>query len=342
MERAGKILVVAPAWIGDMVLSQSLYKALGGRGDEVHVLAPAWSHAVLARMPEVSKSFETPAGHGELKFGARRATAKILQRERYDRAIVLPRSFKAALIPYLARIPVRTGYCGEMRYGLLNDVRFLGRRPPARIVDRYVNLAPPRKQRGGRPQFDAPAPALTIDEANARACVKTLGLALDSAVVAMMPGAAFGPSKQWPPDYFAEVAARFVRDGFQVWLLGSPADRDVGDKICAELGGAAHNLCGRTKLADVIDLLALADKAVTNDSGLMHIAAAVGCPVVAVYGATSVDYTPPMLAASKRMFHPLKCSPCWQKTCRYGHYKCLTEVKPAAVYQNAQTLKRGA
>ena len=325
-----------------MVLSQSLYKVLSGWGAEVHVLAPAWSHAVLSRMPEVSASFETPATHGELKLGARRALARTLRREHYDRAIVLPASLKAALIPWFARIPIRTGWRGEMRYGLLNDMRLLGANPPSRIVDRYVGLAPPRGQKS---PCDTPSPSLTIDEVNLRERVQALGLNLERPVVAMMPGAAFGPSKQWPPGHFAQVAERCVSEGFQVWLLGSQADHAVGDEIrsrAGEASGEVFNLCGRSSLVDTVDLLSLADKAVTNDSGLMHIAAAVGCPVVAMYGATAPDYTPPMITASKRMHHSLECSPCWNKTCRYGHYKCLTEVRPDEVYHELRELRRGA
>ena len=334
-----KVLVVAPAWVGDMVLSQSLYKVLNGRGAEVHVMAPASSRELLARMPEVEMTLAVPATHGELKLGARYVSARRLRGLRHDRAIVLPRSLKSALMPWFMRIPVRTGYLGEMRYGVLNDIRRLGDNPPARMVDRYVNLAP---LRGESLSFDAPSPALTVDVANLEACVEKFELDLQRAVVAMMPGAAYGPSKQWPTAYFADMARRYVNDGSQVWVLGSRADAVAGETIAAKGGKRVRNLCGQTKLIDTVDLLSLADHAVTNDSGLMHVAAAVGCPVVAMYGATPIDYTPPMTDASKCMSHPIECRPCRRKECRYGHYQCLTEIKPDVVFREAQALRRGA
>ena len=338
-----------------MVLSQSLYKVLSGWGNEVHVIAPAWSREVIERMPEVAMSFESPARHGELKLSERTKLAHALRNNHYSRAIVLPRSLKAAYIPWAARIPVRTGYRGEYRYGLINDMRPLDKKSLVRIVDRYVNLAPPvngvgskmgNKSRDGRHDdslaFPAPAPSLTIDAKNIKRLVEENNLDMDKPIIAMMPGAAFGRSKQWPPKYFADVAKNHIRDGAQIWIFGSRNDFVTGEDIAREAGDGVVNLCGQTELVDTVDLLSLADKAVSNDSGLMHIAAAVGCPVVAMYGATSVDYTPPMIKASQSLHNKLPCSPCWKKTCRYGHYRCLTEIKPDKVYDISLGLRRGA
>ena len=332
-----RILIIGPAWIGDMVLAQSLYKSLKRRDvtTEIDVVAPAWSKPLLHRMPEVSRVIGMPAGHGELRLRARRRLGRQL-RGAYDRAIVLPRSIKAALLPWFARVPMRTGYRGEWRYGLINDMRPLDRAAMPKIVARFVFLgAPP----GASPNnIETPAPALTVDRSNRDACRRRLGLEKHSKVLALMPGAAFGRAKRWPTEYFAEVARRYVESGWQVWVFGADADRELGEKIRTGNERATENLCGRTMLEEAIDLMSLADLAVTNDSGLMHVAAAVGCPVVALYGSTSPAYTPPMTDRARLLWRHLECSPCWKRTCRYGHYGCLTGIFPDEVHEAARRL----
>lgn len=339
---APRVLVVGPAWVGDMLLSQSLYKSLVARDPATHiaVLAPAWSRPLLARMPEVAEVVASPFGHGDLRLGERRSLGRSL-RGRYDQALVLPRSLKAALAPWFARVPRRTGYRGEWRYGFINDMRPLDAAAMPRIVQRFVYLG---MDAGAAPvRGETPPPALEIDPANRAACVARHGLDAAAPALALMPGAAFGRSKQWPPAHFAAAADRVAADGRQVWIFGSAADRDTGDAIAAAMRAPATNLCGRTSLEDVVDLLSLADGALSNDSGLMHVAAAVGCPVVAFYGATAPEYTPPMSSRARQLHRGLPCSPCWQGVCRYGHYRCMTEIKPAqAVAALAEIAPRAA
>ncbi len=346
-----RILVVGPAWIGDMVLAQSLYKSLKRRDAEVEidVVAPAWSQALLKRMPEVSRAVEMPAGHGELKLGARLRLGRRLRERGYDQAIVLPRSLKAALLPWFAGVPVRTGFRGEMRYGLINDVRVLDEKAMPKIVTRFVFLGQP-PETSPDDELETSAPALRVDSDNRDACLRRLGLETDAPVLGLMPGAAFGRSKQWPPEHFAEIARRYAGEGRRVWIFGSDADREIGERIRAassspgspgSVSSATVNLCGRTTLGEAIDLMSLADFAVTNDSGLMHVAAAVGCPLVAVYGATTPAYTPPMTVRSKCLWLNLECSPCWSRTCRYGHYRCLTGVSPDAVREAVREVEEG-
>ena len=338
---AKRILVIGPAWVGDMVLAQSLYKSLKRRdaATEIDVVAPAWSKALLGRMPEVSRVIEMPAGHGELRLRTRYRLGRRLCARGYDQAIVLPRSLKAALLPWFARVPVRTGFRGEMRYGLINDMRPLDKAAMPKIVTRFVSLGHFSGEASG--DLETPLPALTVSENNRIVALARLGLTEDARILALMPGAAFGQSKQWPPVYFADTARRYASDGWQVWIFGDDADRALGEQIAKLAGHAAciMNLCGRTSLADAVDLISLAKLAVTNDSGLMHIAAAVGCPLVAVYGATSPDYTPPMIARSKILWRNLECSPCWSRTCRYGHYRCLTEISQDDVCEAACSLE---
>ena len=326
-ETAGdeRILVVGPAWVGDMVMAQALYKTLRQRFPHaaIDVLAPRWSLPLIERMPEVEEAIEMPLGHGDFGFFTRRRLGRSLRSRGYTRAIVLPRSFKAALVPFFARIPVRTGYRGEMRFGLLNDLRPLDKRVLTQTVQRQVALALPPGAEGEVPAI--PEPRLTVDEARCTELFQTLRLYRGRPVVAFMPGAEYGPAKQWPPASYAALAERLVAQGYQVWILGSAKERDLGEQIAAGREWII-NLAGRTQLVDAVDLLSLARCAVTNDSGLMHVAAAVGVPLVAIYGSSSPGYTPPLSSQAEVVYHGLDCSPCFERRCPLGHTNCLNGI----------------
>ena len=333
------VLVVGPAWVGDMVMAQSLYKTLKLRSNApVDVVAPGWSRAVLARMPEVRESIELSIGHGEFGWGQRRRLGRSLAGKGYGHAIVLPRSFKSALVPFYAGIPVRTGYRGEMRWGLINDMRTLEREILPRTVDRFVALGLPRDA-ALPPQI--PPPRLEVDDENQRRLCAEFGLDSHAPAVAMMPGAEYGPAKCWPLEYFAELARCLDDDGFQVWVLGSAKDRRAGEQACERAPGAV-NLCGRTRIEDAIDLLALANSAVTNDSGLMHVAAAVGTHVVAMYGSTTPAFTPALTANKLELYLGLECSPCFRRECPLGHLRCLREIEPDRVFRALSAVRRRA
>ena len=323
-----KVLIVGPAWIGDMVMAQSLCKTLRQRDPEltIDMYAPGWSLPVVRRMPEVGAALESPFRHGEFDWRARRREGRRLREREYDRAIVLPRSFKSALVPWHAGIPVRTGFRGEMRFGLLNDIRRLDPVTLPRTVDRYVALG---LERGAHPDA-VPHPGLSVDRENQRALRESLALHDPARVVGLLPGAEYGPAKQWPATSFRELAAALTRAGIGVWIFGSDAERPLGDSIAAGADGAV-NLCGRTSLADAIDLIALCSDVVTNDSGLMHIAAATGVRVVAIYGSSSPHYTPPLTDDATIVWLQLSCSPCFDRECRYGHYRCLREIDASDV-----------
>jgi heptosyltransferase II len=326
------ILIVGPSWVGDMVMAQSLFKLLKERFPEIEldVLAPAWSLPIIARMPEIRKGVVSPAMHGEIALRRRWQLARSLQATGYQQAIILPRSLKAALIPWMARIPRRTGFRGEMRYHLVNDMHEFDERKLDQTVKRFVALG----MEPSEPMPPVPQPALSVSAAHQQRILKRLELATDRPVVAMMPGAEYGPAKCWPLQYFAALAGMLAGEGYGVWVLGSAKDRVAGDVIAAD--GQAQNLCGRTELEDVIDLLAYCDQAVSNDSGLMHIAAAVGTRVIALYGSTSPDFTPPL--TENRVLHYLgiECSPCFQRECPLGHFRCMREVLPAAVLESVR------
>jgi heptosyltransferase-2 len=286
-------------------------------------------------MRGIRRIIENPFAHGELALPARRRLAGELAREAYTRAFVLPNSWKSALVPFLARIPRRTGYIGEARWGLLNDARVLDRKALPRLVNRYAALA-------GAPRTlipTPPAPVLVPNVANRGAAMRTLHLRADPPVAILCPGAEFGPAKRWPPHHFADLGAHFLNDGLQVWIVGSPNDKMSATAVIQAAGETGHrfrDLTGRTDLGTAIDLLAVAAVVVSNDSGLMHAAAAVGAPLVALFGSSSPVYTPPLSPLAQVARIDIACSPCFKRECPLGHFKCMRELKPAFVYNLAR------
>lgn len=327
-----KLLVVGPAWVGDMVMAHALYRLLWQRRahPEIHVLAPAWSRPVIARMREVARAVELPTEHGELGLAKRYWVGRRLRREHYSQAIVLPRSLKAALVPFFARVPRRTGFKGEHRFGLINDMRELDAGELDQTVKRFVALAMEPVETV-LPQI--PEPRLEVDLANLADARERLEVEARGRSVALMPGAEYGEAKRWPLPYYAQLARRLAREDIEVLVLGSRNERALGESIVdfAE-NPRVHNLCGQTSLADVVDLLSAAPVAVTNDSGLMHVAAAVGAFVIAIYGSSSPAKTPPLTSQKAVLHRELECSPCFARTCPYHHLRCLTSISVDEVY----------
>ncbi|MCQ9470723.1 lipopolysaccharide heptosyltransferase II [Pseudomonas alliivorans] len=329
------ILIVGPSWVGDMVMAQTLFQCLKQRHPEcqIDVLAPEWSRPLLERMPEVRAALSFPLGHGALELATRRRIGKSLAGQ-YDQAILLPNSLKSALVPFFAGIKQRTGWRGEFRYGLLNDVRTLDKQRYPLMIERFMALAWDKGAELPRPY---PRPSLQIDPATRDAALAKFGLTLDRPVLALCPGAEFGESKRWPAEHYAQVADARIREGWQVWLFGSQKDHPVGETIRENLIPGLReesvNLSGQTSLAEAIDLLSCADSVVSNDSGLMHVAAALNRPLVAVYGSTSPAFTPPLADEVEVVRLGIECSPCFDRTCRFGHYNCMRLLEPGAVIQ---------
>ncbi len=326
-----KILIVGPSWVGDMVMAQSLFKVLKQRHPTVviDVLAPAWSRPLLERMPEVRRAIDMPLGHGQLQLGLRRSLGVELRPEKYDQAILLPNSLKSALTPYFARIPQRTGFIGEMRYGLLNDHRKLDKQTLSMTVQRFVSLA----DCAGAPLPDPiPAPCLTVADGSVDAAIDALDLvAPQGPVLGLCPGAEYGAAKRWPENYYTEVAQSYIAKGWRVWLFGSDKDTAVTCKIANGAGSACDDLAGKTSLAQAIDLMSRCDAVVSNDSGLMHVAAALNRPLVAVYGSSDPGFTPPLNERARVLDLALECSPCFERECPLGHLNCLVELMPEQV-----------
>lgn len=336
-----KVLIVGPAWVGDMVMVQSLFISLKQcePDSRIDVLAPAWSEPLLKRMPEVDRSVVQPTSHGKLDLGARIKLGKRLRANRYTQAIIIPRSLKAAIIPFVAKIPVRTGYRGEMRFGLLNDIRKLDKLQLTQTVQRYVALGQPPGIPLDIPLAPTvPRPRLEVDQENQAQLLRKFRLTTAKPMIALMPGAEYGPSKQWPLEYYGKFTKHMLNSGYQVWIFGSRKDRGAGKTIQNMVSGNIENLCGETKLEDVVDLLPLATAAVSNDSGLMHIAAAVGTNLVAIYGSSTPEYTPPLSDKAVVIYDNLACSPCFNRQCRFGHLRCMTGIKPDRVIQAVEKI----
>ncbi len=325
-----KILVIAPSWVGDCMLMQPMLMRLKQRHPDAQIdlLAPPWTAALLHLIPEVHAVIINPFPHGAWQFLERRRLGRQLRETRYDQAIVLPNSLKSALLPFFANIPLRTGFIGEMRYGLLNDARALDKKALPLMVERFAQLAEAPNHAISRP---VPQPRLQVNEAQRKQVLLKFGLTLDQPVAALCPGAEFGPAKRWPIAYFAELAQELRDRGYAVWLIGSPRDREIADRIVSLGNGACHNLCGETDLADAVALLACADLVVSNDSGLMHLAAAVDRPLLALYGSSSPDFTPPLSANARILRLDLPCSPCFKRECPLGHFNCMMQLTPDLV-----------
>jgi heptosyltransferase-2 len=344
-QRGLNILIVGPSWVGDMVMAQSLFKVLKKLYSDcqIDVLAPAWSRPIVAAMPEVRASIDMPVGHGSLQWGLRKELAETL-RARYDWAIVLPNSLKSALIPWMARIPRRTGWRGEMRYGLLTDVRRLDEKAMPLMVQRFVALA---YEKGQADLAEIPIPQLHLDQSQVARVAEKFGVVKGAwriaetgqrvsarKVLGLCPGAEFGIAKQWPESHYAAIAQAHLDAGGQVWLFGSAKDRAVTNGITARLMSGkerAVDFAGQTSLEEAVALLSMTDQVVSNDSGLMHVAAALARPLVAVYGSTSPDFTPPLGENARIVRSGISCSPCFKRECPYGHYNCLRELPPQMV-----------
>lgn len=272
-------------------MTQPLYRRLHELHPDcaIDVVAPKWSMAVFERMPEVRQVIENPFGHGALQLKQRWQMGKDLGKRGYDQVIVLPGSFKSAIIAWASGIPQRTGYVGESRYLLLNDIRKLDKAKLPLMVDRYTALAhPSQADFNGHSDY----PAFTINPASQQAALAQHQLSTQQPIIAFCPGAEYGAAKRWSPAHFAELARLYAAQGWQIWLFGSQKDFEIAEQIQQLSGNLGVNLCGKTSLSEAIDLLACADTVVCNDSGLMHLAAALGRKLLAIYGSSSPDHTP--------------------------------------------------
>jgi heptosyltransferase-2 len=321
----GESLVIAPQWIGDAVMTEPLLRRLAERGERLTVGALPWVAPVYRAMPQVAEVIEFPFAHGSLQFKARRAIARRIEGQ-FETAYVLPNSLKSALLPFLASIPKRIGYMGEARIGLLTHrLKNPKNKPP--MVAFYSALS-------GEAGFETDRPQLHIPEADIKETLAGLGLPRDAYAV-FAPGSEYGPAKRWPAAHYAALASRL---GMPVALLGSAKEADLCDEI-SEGAKNCLNLAGKLPLTQSMHALAASKIIVTNDSGLMHVAAALGVPQVAIFGSSSPLHTPPLsdkavvlwLKNDSAYQPPLDCAPCFERICPLGHTRCLNDISAERV-----------
>jgi heptosyltransferase-2 len=336
MNEQPRSLVISPNWIGDAVMAQPLLRLLKQAHPEraIDVLAPPQVVPVWRRIREADHIMVTPFRHRALQLGERVRTARSLRKQGYEAAYVLPNTLKYALIPWLAGIPARVGYKGEMRYGMVN-VMHHDDLPPRSMVPFYAALA---QEPGQMPPSGLQRPSLIVAGEETEAICRRLNVALDRPLVAFAPGAEFGIAKRWPPAHYGALAAEVVRTlpGVQVALLGSPNDRATCELVqqhAGAAGGSVLNLAGQTSLDEAIALVAQTTAVVSNDSGLLHIASALNRPVVALYGSTDPDYAPPLSEVAKVISLRLECSPCRQRECPLGHHDCMNKMSVERVWR---------
>jgi heptosyltransferase II len=323
-----KILVVAPSWVGDLVMSQSLFRHLLAErpGVQIDILVPEYCMGIAAFMPEVTECIPMPVGHGRIGIKQRLALAKTLKAKAYTEAIVLPNSFKSALIPFFARIPKRTGWLGELRYIVLNDTRRLDKKLYPTMVDRFVALAYPKNHSW---PLDKPflLPRLKLNREVAAESLDKMGLSNTPSIIALAPSAAFG---------------HFLSQEKQVWLLGGPKDEVVLEQIHILAGKRTRILGGSYSLEQKVIALSHAKLLISNDSGLLHVGAAIGLPVVAIYGSTTPNFTPPLTPHSIILEQKnLACRPCFKRSCPLkgtAHLACLKNITPEQAIQAASEL----
>ena len=327
-------LLVAPAWVGDAVMSEPLIRKIAAHDQRaVDVIAPPWVAPLYERMPNVGKVIPAPFAHGRLNLKARWNLGQLLRAQGYQNAYVLPNSLKSALPTFFAGIPNRIGFTGESRYGLINRRLKLDKQQLPRMVDRFLALGP-----AANAKVDADFPKLSAHHGSFEQLVSVLDLSIHGRLAILCPGAEYGPAKRWPAEHFASLARQLHDAGYTVWTVGSGKDQEIGACIETLSDGIAINLCGRTKLADAIDLMSTADIVVSNDSGLMHVAAALERPLIALFGSSSPQFTPPLSNQVAILQHAVPCSPCFARTCRYDHLDCLTKLSPEAVMASIRTL----
>lgn len=343
-----KILIIGPSWVGDMMMSHSLYQVLRQQypACEIDVMAPNWCKPLLARMPEVRNAITMPIGHGAFALGERYRLGKSL-RNQYNMAIVLPNSLKSAFIPFFAKIPRRRGWKGESRYIFLNDIRNNKKDYPM-MVQRYIALGFEKSAVPKAADLPRPVPYLTINPEEQAETLKKFekqtALAEHRPSIGFCPGAEFGPAKRWPHYHYAKLAEMLIQQGYAIRLFGSAKDSEVGEDIRQALPEDLRNYCvnlaGQTSLNEAVDLIADCTAVVSNDSGLMHIAAAVQRPLVALYGPTSPTYTPPLSdkAIIIRLIEGGLIKVRKGKDSAEGYHQSLIDIQPEMVLEKLTEL----
>ncbi|MCF6768282.1 lipopolysaccharide heptosyltransferase II [Thiotrichales bacterium 19S11-10] len=334
-------LIVGASWIGDMIMSQSLFRLLKQQDPDckIDVLAPKSTATFANYMPEVDEVILAPFQRGKLGFKERRDLGKSLRKKAYTHSIVLPNSWKSALVPFFAKIPTRIGFKGEMRYVLLNEVHHLDKSKLPTMIDRFCALATTKLHKLPK---DLPWPGLEIPTDEIKKVNRTFNFDHDhyNRLIAFCPGAEYGPAKRWPEKYFTEAAVYLTKKGYDVALMGGPTDQSIAQNIISQYeketqsnqtDGKLINLVGKTSLSEVVTVLSQVRAVLTNDTGLMHIASAFERPTAVIYGSSTAGFTPPLNKKAESIYLDLDCRPCFKRTCPLGHMNCLNQLTPKIV-----------
>ena len=323
-----KLLIIPQNWLGDIVMSQTLLKRVKSENPntEIDILVNSTFKSLVERMPEINKAVILDCGHKELGLLKRLNLSRRIKGN-YDQSIVLSRSIKSALIPFFAKIPIRTGELGESRYILINDLKKFTKEDRRKTAFRYVSMFSKKEEVLDEKYY----PSLQSDPENIKILSDKYKLNLDKKIIIFAPGAAFGPSKMWPVEKFKELGEKLNKDFF-ILILGSNNEKNIGDKIVTNKN--MINLCGETTITDAVDLMHISEFCVSNDSGLMHLASATNTKSISIYGATSPELTPPLTSNKEIHYRGISCSPCFEKKCKYGHYNCLVEIQADDVFKS--------
>jgi heptosyltransferase-2 len=317
-------------WIGDFVRCHTVVQVVNARfpARPIDILSTTLTAPLANYMPGLRRAVVSDLPRRRLALREQLKLVRRLRAEKYGTVLVMSRKWKAALAPFLARIPERIGFAGEARFFLLNDVRW-GERKLPRMIDQCAALALPR---GATPPAIWPPPRLVVPPADLLAWrAKRVPAGVGRPVVALAPGAV-GPSKRWPVASYGELARQLGAHGFDVWVLGSPNETPLAREIISRGGSRVIDLTGQD-LRDAILALAAAEAAVSNDSGLLHVAAALGTPAIGIFGPTSPNLWAPLnpLLATIETRTPVPCRPCHKPVCRFGHHRCMREIEMSEV-----------
>ena len=324
-----KLLIIPQNWLGDIVMSQTLLKKIKSNNPKtsIDILVNSSLKNLVERMPEINKVIILDCNHRELGLFKRLRLAKEIKKSSYDRSIVLSRSLKSSLIPYFAKIPIRTGELGELRYLLINDLKEFSKESRRKTASRYISMYSDNNEELSENYY----PSLDSNSENIKNLSEKYDLKKDKKVIIFAPGAAFGPSKMWPVNKFRELGKTLNHD-FKILILGSNNEKSIGNAIVTNKNMV--NLCGKTSIADAVDLMHISKFCVSNDSGLMHLAAATNTKSISIYGSTSPDFTPPLTKNKDIHYKGMSCSPCFEKKCKYGHYNCLVDIHSDDVFKS--------
>ena len=330
MDHRPKTLIIGPNWLGDIILSIPLLKSLRSKGHHITYMAPKSYQPIINKIKEIDLFIPTSFTSGKLEFRKRRVLGHSL-RQTFDQSYILPNSWKSAHIAYAAKIPHRAGFLGEVRWGMLTHIHRKPLDPLISTAQKFLSLS-------GASLTPEYYPQLQINNEQQQKLINTYGLNPHKKILALCPGAIFGPSKRWPLYHFISLTTFFPTHEWDIYLFGGPLEKNLADEFSSRCPREFYNFVGKLSLDEMTDLLSLASVSVTNDSGLLHVSAALNLKIVALYGSTHPKIAPPLCKHHRIHYLNLPCQPCKKRICPLSHLKCLHDVTAEEVYQSIEQL----